>query len=289
MDRFYTSIAFTPYTIKVPAPIGEKRGIRLTLKDKKGELFFADCSPLLGYSLESLEEVITQVKALQEQKPIPSDQLCPSLHFALHHPYQPHRPFVPQRYQALIQRPLNPSEIKKLDSFSTLKIKIRLFPEETLIHFLQKMAQTHTLRLDAERRPLSPFLSRWLYEHQNLYQYIEEPLIQTALETQLPIALDETLYLEKKLPSLSHIRALVYKPTLAGGLERIAPFHRYALKHNIPIILSGAYESTLGMAMIIQLHQQLNPHNSDLGLDLFPQDESMFCYPQAPYLFPCQS
>ena len=115
------------------------------------------------------------------------------------------------------------SDKKKIPLFKTLKIKLNAFTDEEIIELLTTLSRTHTVRLDAQREPLSSILMDFLLSHEELYEYIEEPKLTSHKANELKIALDETLYIEKQIPQLPNLQALVYKPTLCGGLQEITP------------------------------------------------------------------
>ncbi len=277
MDQFFNALTITPYTLKLEAPFFIKKGFHLEWKNKEGKKLLSDVSPLLGYSKESLSLVFDQLKLIQKEKIIPGENLYPSVHFALNHPIEDFSKIKKQRYQALIQKNSWEKDAKKIALFKTLKIKTKDFSDHELMNLILELSSTHVLRLDAQRAPLSPLLRDFLLSHENLYDYIEEPDLQDKKAHDLKIALDETLYLEKKIPNLLHIAAFIYKPTLCGGLNRMGGLFNKAFEDKIPIILSSCYESSLGITMLMQMQQGLNP-DQDCGLDTCAIDE------EKPYL-----
>jgi O-succinylbenzoate synthase len=277
MDQFFNALTITPYTLKLEAPFFIKKGFHLEWKNKEGKKLLSDVSPLLGYSKESLSLVFDQLKLIQKEKIIPDENLYPSVHFALNHPIEDFSKIKKQRYQALIQKNSWEKDAKKIALFKTLKIKTKDFSDHELMNLILELSSTHVLRLDAQRAPLSPLLRDFLLSHENLYDYIEEPDLQDKKAHDLKIALDETLYLEKKIPNLPHIAAFIYKPTLCGGLNRMGGLFNKAFEDKIPIILSSCYESSLGITMLMQMQQGLNP-DQDCGLDTSAIDE------EKPYL-----
>ncbi|XP_078444001.1 2-oxoglutarate decarboxylase/hydro-lyase/magnesium ion-binding protein isoform X2 [Wolffia australiana] len=92
-------------------------------------------------------------------------------------------------------------------------------------------------------------------------QYIEEPvqqegdIIKFCEETNLPVALDETIdsikgdYLNQ-LEKFIHpgIVAIVIKPSVVGGFENAALIARWAQGHGKTVVISSAFESSLSLA-----------------------------------------
>ena len=91
--------------------------------------------------------------------------------------------------------------------------------------------------------------------------YVEEPLVDPArlddfiAKTGLPVALDETT--RDTAPSILRdfpdVSAVVLKPTLLGGLQRTREWERVARDTGATPILSGSYESGVGIQMLVAL------------------------------------
>lgn len=91
--------------------------------------------------------------------------------------------------------------------------------------------------------------------------YVEEPLTdptrisELAARTELPIALDETTrevnasVLREDIP----VVAVVLKPTLLGGLRATRRWSRAARANGVTSVLSAAYESGIGLRMLVAL------------------------------------
>lgn len=91
--------------------------------------------------------------------------------------------------------------------------------------------------------------------------YIEEPLAnpsrldELARKTSLPLALDESTRelapaLLRAMPSVS---AVVLKPTLLGGVETTLQWMAVAEEIDVTPVISGAYESGIGVRMLLAL------------------------------------
>lgn len=263
MDRLYHDLKISPYRLKIPPPFHEKKGFILSWIDEHNNSYLADVSPLKGFSKQSYEELLALVltKDFYHQKNLP-----PSLDFALHHPIKQQETIPRQKTAKLILSP--DCLLKDLSCFSTLKIKTTLFETNLLIRLIKTLSKTFTIRLDANRQKLDLKLKNFLIEHPDLYAFIEEPLIEEEADLKLKIAIDETLYLEKEIPSSFIPHAIVYKPTLCGSIHRIDPFLQYAKTHQIPLIISSSFESEIGIAMLLKLMSTLNCQE-DGGLDTF--------------------
>jgi O-succinylbenzoate synthase len=91
--------------------------------------------------------------------------------------------------------------------------------------------------------------------------YVEEPLADPsqlsdlAGQTDLPIALDETTReVEPEfLRDGPSVTAVVLKPTLLGGVQKTRAWSRTAREHGATPVLSAAYESGVGLRMLVAL------------------------------------
>jgi O-succinylbenzoate synthase len=266
MDRLYHDLTITPYTMKIPSPFCEKKGLILSWINEKNQKCLSDISPLKGFSQESYEEVLRLVTSKDFYK---KNDLTPSLDFALHHPIIENEIIKKQKTSKLILSEASLSQ--DLACFSTIKIKTTLFEPRRLISIIKENASRYNIRLDANRQKLDPELKRFLQDHPNLYSFIEEPIIEKEEDKRLKIALDETLYLEKTLPKDFIPSAIVYKPTLCGSIHRIKPFLDFATQNDISLIISSSFESEIGIAMLLKLMDQLDCHEEG-GLDTFTND-----------------
>lgn len=248
-----------------PWPFLEKKGLLLSWLDDKGKRYFSDVCPLDGYSKETIFDVEHQIKQLLENQILEED-LYPSLHFALMHPLSQLECLKPQSYQALVHKKTLDQDLKRLHKFSCVKIKITDFEPKELTFLINTLSKTHKIRLDAQRKPIDPKVLTYLLDHEDFYEYVEEPSLVQNLAKLLKIALDETLYLEKTIPEGLNPVALVYKPTLVGGIKRLQKIAK-----NIPVVLSSCYETSLGILRIMKLSQShfLGPHDP-IGLDTCP-------------------
>lgn len=277
MDLFLHDLKYQFFTFESPYPFFKKQGLYLKWLNDNQEECFSDVCLLPGFSVESYDDVLKQLTQLQHHELDPLN-ICPSLHFALYHPLHKQDVILPQTYQALIQKKTFEDDLKKLSRFNTVKIKTKDFSPSELISLILKLEHTHTLRFDANRQLLDQTFIDFLKEHPSCYDYIEEPLLTQKNVDYLHIAVDETIYLHEALPCHIPIKAIIYKPTLCGGLARMSLF-----MDKYPLVLSSCYESTLGLKRIIKLHQSLyNDASLAIGLDTMPLDDPFKFLSQKP-------
>ena len=236
---------------------------------------WAEAAPLPGFSRESLEEVIHELRS--------GDAKTPSLRFALSAldltddlSNEDHEFSVP--VNALVQG--SEQEVREqcrrlvASNCRAVKLKVRDPDRDVeLVHRLREaLGSDVSLRLDANRA--------WSYDQAESFmqnvrdsriEYIEEPLttpdrLEELFEkTRVPYALDETLGEEdvptKDFPSAA---ALIVKPTIVGGLERI----QQLVATKKPLVFSASYESGVGIALIARLTKMFSA-DVPVGLDTY--------------------
>jgi o-succinylbenzoate synthase len=106
-------------------------------------------------------------------------------------------------------------------------------------------------------------------------EYIEEPLrdptrlVELGARTGVPVALDETAvaFGEEALDRWRGVRAVVLKPTLLGGFEYTMWMARRAMNLGMTPVVSAAFESGVGLAVLAQFAASLRQPEVAVGLD----------------------
>ncbi|MBI5273153.1 MAG: hypothetical protein HY861_04140 [Chlamydiia bacterium] len=232
---------------------------------------FGEIAPLSPFSKETLDEAREEILSLLPNLHHPSRHpsvrwaiACASVPFSLEPLHIPlcslyrndckNRDFGKEDSQNLhfdIHVPKTP----------TLKLKIgHLHPREA-VSYVRQFLGKYTLRLDCNRawtlEEACHFASNFSKED---FDYLEEP-VQTVSElirfselTAFPLAIDESITESYSLmpPTL---KALVWKPSIHGIPPQDSPY---------PLVLSSAYESSLGLLQIARI-----PNSLPRGLDTF--------------------
>jgi len=114
-------------------------------------------------------------------------------------------------------------------------------------------------------------------------EYVEEPLSDPSRLAELVkltgtrVALDESLVdmNPEELSGHTYVSAIILKPTLLGGVERAAMFARKAREMKIRVIVSSSFESSVGIAALVQFAAAYGANDTPVGLDTlswFKQD-----------------
>lgn len=171
---------------------------------------------------------------------------------------------------ALITRPEVDGTAKarrcRAQGYRAVKVKVGRASVETEVQWLRMIRQglgdSVALRVDANRAWSRAEAEAFSDATGDLgIDYVEEPLSDPTQiedlvrETDLPVALDETTrevdpdVLRDGLP----VSAVVLKPTLLGGLRRTMQWRRRARENDVTPVVSAAYESGVGLRMLVAL------------------------------------
>jgi len=273
-------------------------GIIIQLKDSENQIGLGETSPLPGFSVETIDDVIIELKNILpalKQKPteIPNiiQSLSPSVIFGIESAFHSlkNELLTPEYSKTITLNGLittNNSkgieQAKKLvsDGYQTLKIKVGRQPVEDDISFIKNIVNNIDkkikLRLDANRA--------WSYYealkfakgiHDVSIEYIEEPLQDInelekfALETNTPVAIDESLttLIPNQLKQMQWVQAIIIKPTLLGSINKSIDLIKAANEIGIKTVFSSSFESSVGLAIITQLASSLGTSGTAVGLD----------------------
>ncbi len=236
----------------------KRRGLLLERNGNWGEI-----APLPGWSKETLEEAEAQLYAYLDGRVL-FENLFPSVAFGIESTMicsvdvaLPISSLLMGSYEEILEK------ANKVDTKSA-KLKISQLAKEEARDLIYKLKEKFCLRIDLNRAwNLQEAIDFFAEFKPDDFDYIEEPLKnpQELKLFPLPIALDESL-LEVDIENLPNLKAIVYKPTLLGGLSRCRTFLRY----NKPIVLSSAFESEIGIRNIVAIAHALSL-TSPLGID----------------------
>lgn len=211
-----------------------------------------DCPPSLQFATES---ALVDLFAAARETSLPAVLGTP-------------RPTV--SLNALITAPEDdgPAQAARLreHGYRAVKVKVGRAPVEDEIEWLRAIREVLgegiVLRVDANRA--------WSWEEAVTFAeavqdlnvtYVEEPLVdptrlsELAARTDLPVALDETTR-EVEPAVLSDggaVAAVVLKPTLLGGIRNVLAWSRTAQANGITPVMSAAYESGIGLRVLVAL------------------------------------
>lgn len=244
----------TPYVLPMEAPFLERRGVYVKTEAGMGEI-----APWPGTHKESLEEAIEALKK--------GDHSLPSVAFALDMANYLKSSKRAGSYRLIIDSdplPKEPSSVK-------LKVGRDLRKDLERIKTLDSLGCS--MRLDANRSFTLEEAVAFAKECEGLnIEYMEEPLKKSAelslfyRETGMPIALDETLYLNEPWEDIEGLSALILKVGALGPLARTRALAEEGKERGLRIVISSCFESPLTTDFLSALSAELAPKEL-AGLD----------------------
>lgn len=299
-----------------PQTLTSRSGFLIRLVSDTDHIGWGEAAPLPGFSTESDEAVVSELKDLKRLLPgrdLPPDLTAltgqfhewptsrwwtNSVHCALEmaalnlvaaEQAQPLAKLLSERFLETVhlngliidtEGVTEAARVLRRDGCRAIKLKVGNSSIETDIertrNAFHELGSSTTLRLDANRA--------WSFEDACRFaegiadceiEYLEEPLAnyeqlrEFSERTGLAVALDESIINATPdiLTSDSHVRAVILKPTLLGGFDRTAGWARKAKELDIKIVISSCFESSVGIAALIQLAAAFNTFNTPVGLD----------------------
>ncbi|MGY5579680.1 o-succinylbenzoate synthase [Vibrio cincinnatiensis] len=261
---------------------------------ENGQIGRGEIAPLVGFSLESLDEAGALAKeqlALWVQgKTLCLDALAPSVAFGFSMAELELAKGLPEagQYQVAPLCTGDPDElIPQLNAMpgqKVAKVKVGLYEpirDGMLVNlFLESMPDLY-LRLDANRawskEKAAKFAQYIAPSLRGRIAFLEEPChtpsdsLSFAIDTGIAIAWDETLQQavrrdDFKLEDLTGVKTIIIKPTLIGSVQRCINLIEKARALGIQALISSSIESSLGLTQLARLAHAHLP-NEIPGLD----------------------
>lgn len=240
---------------------------------------WGEIAPLPGWSRETLPEALTQVQScnwvtqLQELDPL---SLFPSVHFGLESALLPSLPPTPVPESALFMGSL-PDILRQAiererEGYKSAKLKVSQLTFSEAARAIDLLAHRFYLRIDVNRAWDTEKALQFFSQYpKDLFDYVEEPF-KNPHDLRFfphPLAIDESFpqdFTLADLEELPTLKALIYKPTLQGGLAKARPLYDWTVKRGLQFVLSSSFESPIGLYHIASLALRLTPRPFPLGL-----------------------
>jgi o-succinylbenzoate synthase len=263
-----------------------RSGILIALRDDKGNQSWGEVSPLPKWSKESLEQATEQLCQQQNAilqinwtkqncfQELTQLDLLPSVTFGLESALLALLDPLPEQAveinaSALLmgsrEETLEQAMFRYQEGYRSAKVKVGhlSFQEaETIIHDLKDRFPLLRLRIDVNRAwKTADSLKFFSGFSLDAFDYVEEPFQNPqdlALFTH-PLAIDESLA-ELSLEQIERfpkIKAIIYKPTIQGGMLSCMDLYDWTMKYGVSLILSSAFESELGLTHIASMAHRL--------------------------------
>lgn len=272
------------YSYQILLTNGQTRsGILLNITDEKGNNGWGDIAPLPKWSKETLGDSLQQLNRKQGEilkvnwaagtclKELAKLELLPAVSFglesALFSILIPLSELTVSTSALLMGSPEEIFEQAKLryaEGYTSAKLKVSNLNFEEAACVINELKDTFRLRIDVNRAWNTPdsllFFSQFPLD---TFDYVEEPFQNPNDLAQFshPLAVDESFPQDLSLAQLESfptLKALIYKPTIQGGMLECLPLHEWTVKRGISLVLSSSFESDLGLAQVASLAHRLS-------------------------------
>lgn len=257
-----------PYELELTYTPKKRRGILIELQG-----YFGDVAPLEGWSRETYEQAFEQLEQVLIHNKHDTE-LYPSVAFGLEsvlYQVNTQKKSFSVPLSALLmgtrEEILEKAAVIEKQGYKSAKLKIAQLSLADAKNVVDQLKNTFSLRIDLNKAwDLTCALEFFSYFKPCDFDYIEEPLKNTSelKNFPYPIALDESGYIDN-VPTL---KALVFKPTLLGGLTILKKTHALTKKKKLQLVLSSAFESGIGIYNIAHMANALGLTHP-LGLDTY--------------------
>jgi O-succinylbenzoate synthase len=273
-----------PY--EIPLANGQTRsGLLICITDEKENRGWGEIAPLPKWSTETLEEALKQLYPDQIQQDISNIhwtaqncfhqlaqlKLLPSVSFGLESALLSVLAPLPEFFiptSALLmgspEEILDQAKLRYNEGYTSAKLKVSNLSLEEAAHLIDALKDKFRLRLDVNRAWNTADSLRFFAQFPlETFDYVEEPFQDPHDLAQFPhpLAVDESFPQDlslRQLEQLPTLKALVYKPTIQGGMLGCIPLHEWTAKRGISLVLSSSFESDLGLAHIASIAHRLS-------------------------------
>ena len=267
---------------EIPLKTGPRSGALIHLENDQGDSSWGEISPLPKYSKETLDNALEQLKQKHHEilhirwtkqncfKNLDKLQLLPSVSFGLEsallsllQPLPSYNVEISALLMGSLKEILEQALAKRSEGYVSAKLKVSNLTFAEAADAITQLKDQFRLRIDVNRawdtKDSLQFFSQFPLD---AFDYVEEPF-QNPHDLALflhPLAVDESYPRDvsfKELETFPTLKALIYKPTIQGGMLHCLPIHAWAKKRGVSLVLSSSFESDLGLANIASMAYRL--------------------------------
>lgn len=261
----------------------KRSGVYLNIIDDMGNSGWGEIAPLPNWSKETLDESIQQLNQKYKEiidinwtaqncfKDLAKLNLLPSVLFGLESALiailSPLDEFSISSSALLMGSAKEikaQAELRHAEGYTSAKLKVSNLDFKEAAELIHQLKDIFRLRIDVNRVwNTSESLQFFSQFPLTTFDYVEEPF-QNPQDLALfphPLAIDESYPGDisiEKLGLLPTLKALIYKPTIQGGMLKCLSLHDWTTKKGISLVLSGSFESELGLAHIASIANRLS-------------------------------
>lgn len=276
------AISLHPYEISLTnGQIG--KGTLINIEDHEGSSSWGEVAPLPKWSTETLEDSLNQLRQKQQDimkvdwtarnclQELGKLSLLPSLSFGLESallsilsPISNHIVTTSALLMGSPEEIVQQAEIRQREGYTSAKLKVSNLNFEEAAKIIHQLKDKFRLRIDVNRAWNTSESLRFFEQFPlDTFDYVEEPF-QDPKDLAVfphPLAVDESFPQDLSLDQLEPLptlKALIYKPTIQGGLLGCLRLHEWAKKRGIELVLSSSFESDVGLAYVASIAYRLS-------------------------------
>jgi len=259
-----------------------RAGTIVEFVDSQSRRGWGDIAPLPKWSKETLEEATHQFHDQIEKlttidwnpencsAEISKLELLPSVSFAIESAIlsliAPLGAYEVQKSALFMGSPeeiLKQAQFRKNEGHVSAKLKVSHLSFKEAAALILQLKDQFFLRIDVNRAWSTEESLRFFSQFPlTTFDYVEEPFQNPKDLAQFlhPLAIDESfpsdLSLEE-LEALPKLKALIYKPTIQGGISSCKPLYEWTKHRGVSLVMSSSFESDIGIACVASMAHRL--------------------------------
>ncbi|MBA2369977.1 MAG: o-succinylbenzoate synthase [Candidatus Protochlamydia sp.] len=260
-----------------------RSGILIHLVDEGQNSSWGEIAPLPKWSMETLKESLLQLNFKQKKileiewtllnwsYELKKLNLLPAVSFGLESailallcPLPEYTILTSALLMGSPQEILNQAVLRRKEGFTSAKLKVGNLALDEAADLIHQLKDQFYLRIDVNRawraKDSLHFFSQFPLD---AFDYVEEPF-ENPNDLNLfthPLAVDESFPQDltfEQLESMPALKAMIYKPTLQGGMLGCLQLLDWTKKRGLDLILSSSFESDLGLAYVGSIAHRLS-------------------------------
>jgi O-succinylbenzoate synthase len=270
-----------------------RSGAFLNICNEEGVSSWGEIAPLPNWSKESLQDALQEVIEKETRikkinwtfQTLSQDltilKLLPSVQFGLEsallsilHPLSNFNVFTSALLMGTPKEIIKQAELRSREGFTSAKLKVSNLDFKEASEVIHQLKDQFFLRIDVNRAWNTEDSIRFFEQFPlDTFDYVEEPFRNPNDLSRFlhPLAIDESFPQDLSLAHLDRLptlKAIIYKPTMQGGMTGCLSMHNWTKQRGINLVLSSSFESDLGLAHIASLAHRLSL-SSPIGIGTY--------------------
>jgi o-succinylbenzoate synthase len=294
---------FSFCSYEIPQTNGRVRsGILVHLVDEEKKSGWGDIAPLPDWSSETIGDSLQELQKIRDIvikinwtvssyfEELKELHLLPSVLFGLESalisllcPTPAHEVQTSALLMGSFEEILLQAKCREKEGYAFAKLKVSNLSFEEAKALIYALKDRFRLRIDVnsawDTKDSLQFFAQFPLD---TFDYVEEPFQNPydLFQFPHPLAVDESFpyFSLEDLERLPTLKALIYKPTIQGGMLHCLSLQQWALKRGIDLVLSSSFESDIGLAHIAAMARRLSL-SAPIGIGTYHYLKKHLCSP----------